>query len=50
MLRGYKTYILATVSIVGAVASYLVGDVTLADAVQIALTGAIGATLRNGMK
>ncbi len=49
MLIGYKTYILAGVSIIGAAASYLVGDLPLADAVQLAVTAGLGATLRGGI-
>jgi hypothetical protein len=49
MLKGYKTYILAGVTIIGAVASYLVGDITLQAAVQLAVTAALGATLRDGI-
>lgn len=46
MLKGKRTYILAGVAIIGAIASYLVGDIALADAIQLALTAAIGATVR----
>ena len=49
MLKGYKTYILAFVTVVGAAASYLVGDITLAAAVQLGVTAALGATLRQGV-
>lgn len=49
MLKGYKTYILAGVTIIGAAASYLVGDITLQAAVQLAVTAALGATLRDGI-
>lgn len=50
MLSGYKTYIVAGVTIISAVASYLVGDISIADASQLVLTAVLGATLRNGMK
>lgn len=49
MLKGYKTYILASVTVIGAAASYLVGDISLTAAVQLAVTAAIGATLRQGI-
>ena len=49
MLAGYKTYIVAAVAVIGAVASYLTGDLTLADAAQMALTAILGATIRNGV-
>lgn len=50
MLAGYKTYITAALAVATAVAGYLVGDVPLSDALQLAFTGAIGAFIRNGMK
>lgn len=50
MLAGYKTYIVAAVALIGVVASYLVGDMTLAEAAQGGLTAVLAATLRNGMK
>lgn len=49
MLKGHKTYILAGVTIIGAAASYLVGDISLAAAIQLAVTAGIGATLRSGV-
>jgi hypothetical protein len=49
MLKGYKTYILAGVTVIGAVASYLVGDISLQAAVQLAVTAALGAALRDGI-
>ena len=49
MLKGYKTYILASVTIIGAAASYLVGDLTLPAAVQLAVTAALGAAIRDGV-
>lgn len=50
MLKGYKTYIVAALAVLSAAASYLVGDMSLQDALQLAFTGLIGATLRNGIK
>lgn len=49
MLKGYKTYITAAVTIIGAVAAYLVGDVAAADAAQLVLTAILGATVRNAI-
>jgi hypothetical protein len=49
MLKGYKTYIVAGVAVISAVASYLVGDLALADAAQLVLTAILGMTLRNGI-
>jgi precorrin-4 methylase len=50
MLFGYKTYIVAGVTVIGAVAAYLVGDATLQDTIQLVITAVLGATLRNGIK
>jgi len=50
MLKGYKTYITAAVAIIGAIAGYLVGDVSLADTAQLVLTAVIGVTLRGAQK
>ena len=49
MLSGYKTYITAAVTIIGAVGAYLSGEVSLVDTVQLVVTGLIGAFLKNGM-
>lgn len=50
MLKGYRTYILAAVAIISAAAAYLVGDITLAEAGQLVITGALGASIRAGVK
>jgi len=49
MLAGYKTYIVAGLSVLGAVAGYLVGDMSLPDAVQVVVTAVLGATIRDGI-
>jgi hypothetical protein len=49
MLKGYKTYIVAGVTILGAWAAWSVGDATLADTVQLTVTAVLGATIRNGI-
>lgn len=49
MFKGYKTYILAGVAAITAIAGYLVGDITLAAAVQLVVTAGIGATLRDAV-
>lgn len=49
MLKGKKTYITAAVAIVGAVAGYLVGDVSMADAAQLVVTALLGAFVRAGV-
>lgn len=49
MLKGYKTYVTAAVTVIGAVAAYLVGDVGLADTIQLVVTAVLGATIRNAI-
>lgn len=50
MLKDKKTYVVAAVAIITAVGSYLTGDLSLTDTLQIALTAILGATIRNGIK
>ena len=50
MLSGYKTYVTGGVAIVGAVAAYLVGDMTLADSAQLVVTALLGMFIRHGSK
>lgn len=49
MLKGYRTYILGSLSILGAIAAYLVGDASLADSVQLVVTAALSMTVRAGV-
>ena len=49
-LKGYRTYILGGMAIAGAAASYLVGDMTLTEALQAAFQGAIAITIRNAIQ
>jgi phage-related holin len=49
MLKGYKTYIVAAVAVIGAVAGFLVGDLSMADAIQLVVTAVLGATIRSGV-
>jgi uncharacterized membrane-anchored protein len=49
MFAGYKTYIVAAVAVISAVASYLVGDASVADTAQLVLTAVLGATVRHGI-
>jgi len=49
MLSGYKTYITAGVTVISAVAGYLVGDLAMADAAQLVVTAVLGATIRSGV-
>lgn len=49
MLKGYKTYILGGVTIVGYVAAYLVGDASLTDTINMTVTAGLGIFIRNGI-
>jgi hypothetical protein len=49
MLKGYKTYITGALAIAGAAAGYLVGDMALADAVQLGITALLGMFIRAGV-
>lgn len=49
MFAGKKTYILAVVTVISAVASFLVGDATLGDTIQLCVTALTGAFLRHGI-
>lgn len=50
MIKGYKTYITAALAVLTAAAGFAVGDMSAAEALQLAFTGALGAFLRNGMQ
>lgn len=49
ILKGYKTYIVGSLSIAGFLAGYLMGDIDLAAAAQGIVTAALGMTIRNGI-
>lgn len=49
MLSGYKTYIMGGVTIIGAIAAYLVGDADLANSVNLVVTAAMGIFIRSGV-
>jgi len=48
-LKGKKTYIVGGLGILGAVASFLVGDATAIQAGQLAVTAVLGMTMRNAI-
>jgi hypothetical protein len=48
-LQGKKTYLVAIGGVLGAVGGFLTGALTLPDAIDLAVTSVIGATLRNGI-
>lgn len=49
MLKGYKTYITAGVAVIGAVAGYAVGDLSIADAAQLVVTALMGTFIRTNL-
>ena len=50
MFSGYKTYFVAALAVIGAAFGYLDGDLTLQAAIQLGVTGLLGATLKSAVK
>lgn len=48
-LKGKKTYVVAFMAILGALASYLTGDTTANDAIKIGIDAVLAATIRHGI-
>lgn len=49
MLKGYRTYIIGTMTVIGAVAAYLVGDTSLTEAINLSVTALMGMFIRSGV-
>lgn len=49
MLKGYRTYILGAVTIIGAVAAYLIGDAGLSETINLIVTAGMGMFIRSGV-
>lgn len=49
MFAGYKTYIVAGLTAIGALASYLMGETSIQDAIQLAVTAILASTIRHGV-
>ena len=49
MLKGYRAYILGTATIIGSIAAYLVGDVSLVDTINLCVTAGMGMFIRSGV-
>jgi hypothetical protein len=49
-LKGKKTYVLGGVAIIGSLASYMVGDISLTEAAGAIWAGITAMTLRAGIK
>ncbi len=47
--KGKKTYIVGALGVIGAIASFLVGDASAIEASQIAITAILGMTMRNAI-
>ena len=48
-LKGKKTYIVGALGIIGAVASFLIGDANAIEAGQMIITAVLGMTVRNAI-
>jgi hypothetical protein len=49
MFSGYKTYIVAAVSVIGAIAAYLTGEATVMQTAQLCVSAILAACVRNGI-
>lgn len=49
MLKGYRTYILGAVTIIGAAAAFLVGDTGLSETINLIVTAGMGMFIRSGV-
>jgi hypothetical protein len=49
MLKGYKTYVGGTVTIITAVAAYLVGEADLGTTINLVVTAAMAMFIRDGI-
>ena len=49
MLKGYKTYVVAVMAVLGAVSTFLLGEITLVEMFQLVVPALVGAFLRKGV-
>ncbi|HJW41374.1 MAG TPA: hypothetical protein VJ476_09135 [Rhizomicrobium sp.] len=49
MLSGYKTYIVASLAVLGALGGWLDGDLTLLAALNLAVPALLAMTVRHGI-
>jgi hypothetical protein len=49
ILKGKKTYVAAALTVIGAFASYAMGDLSAFQAAQLVVPAILSAALRNGM-
>jgi hypothetical protein len=50
ILKGKKTYVAAALTVIGAFASYAMGDLSAFQAAQLVVPAILSAALRNGMR
>ena len=48
-LKGKKTYAFAAAAVLTALSTYLTGDATAIEALQLGITGVLGATVRSSI-
>ena len=48
-LAGYKTYIVGTLAVLGAIAGYLTGEESAQQTAQVVITAIMGMTVRHGV-
>lgn len=48
-MNGKKTYLVALGGVLGAAGGFLTGALSAPEAIQLAITAALGATIRHGM-
>lgn len=49
ILAGKKTYIVAALAVIGAIAAYLTGDANFNDSAKIVVDAVLAATVRHGI-
>ena len=49
ILKGYKTYVVGVIGVLGFVGGYLAGDVSLADAANGIITAVLAMTVRSSI-
>lgn len=49
MLKGYKTYIVGTLTILGAIGGMLTGDLAVSAGIQLVVTALLGMFIRQGV-
>lgn len=49
MLKGYRTYVLGTMTVIGATAAYLVGDTSLTEAINLSINAILLMFVRSGV-